>query len=437
MRLYTIKQPVLRTCKTLFWVFVIVASTIISIGASEVDTETISELEAEVMEITAGSEVQKGLAVSIFKEISLPRDAVVTYETIVDNKLYYTSNIEGHIWLCCLDLESQRTDQVVDLTKQMVWDETKVLEEIKEINGSLYMVIRYFDERSFSMERYQQLYLIEEQRVTPLAEAKYFGSIIAEDDVLYYIDTGEIPFGLGFYGSLNKLDLKLRKYIEIKNDQDERHLYNFLYDIILTKQDDGMFIDSAKGLQSKGDYLYVQAGLYTKVDDNPAILEEEGIYRIYKKTGEHEKLTDAAIQFWIIGDELYYIDGKSGYLIKSDLDGQKKQQLISSPIKYIAVKDNVFYYSIRSNKNKGSGLYVYNPEKGFSLRVSMDSMKDLEDIEDLIVNNQGVYYMKNHTLYKIEDEKSKPVTEDIKEYMAASDYIIYRTLKQEILYVVQ
>ena len=356
----------------------------------------------------------------------------------MNNKFYEVSTIQGHTSIDVVDLDRQMIYEFEDLSKQMNFGEKYSFEGVKEINGKLYMILGYFDENSLDYEGYQELYIFDNKKLTYLCSAKHFNSIIVIDNTLYYTDSGWTYGMMSPYGSLHKLDLLSKQHTEIRNEKDEMELYNFVYDMIMTQEKDSIPIEGAMGLQSKGDYLYVQGGMYTRPDDEKKLLTEESIYRINIKTNEHQKLTRAASKFWIIKDELYFIDASTHHLVRTDLDGKDEKTIIASPIKHITPKNNVIYYSIKSKKNTGSGLYAYNIETELNACVSTDDSKDLIDIKDLIVNNQGIYYIKeDNTLYKIEEEKSKLIDKDIEWCMKTADYIVYNSLSKPTLYVVQ
>lgn len=70
--------------------------------------------------------------------------------------------------------------------------------------------------------------------------------------------------------------------------------------------------------------------------------------------------------------------------------------------------------------------------------MSTHHLVSTDDSKDLIVNNQGIYYIKeDNTLYKIEQEKSKLIDKDIEWCMKTSDYIVYNSLSKPTLHVVQ
>ena len=79
---------------------------------------------------------------------------------------------------------------------------------------------------------------------------------------------------------------------------------------------------------------------------------------------------------------------------------------------------------------KTDGLYFID--------VSTHHLVSTDDSKDLIVNNQGIYYIKeDNTLYKIEQEKYKLIDKEIEWCMKTSDYIVYNSLSKPTLHVVQ
>src|SRR5690606_35910640 len=138
-------------------------------------------------------------------------------------------------------------------------------------------------------------------KVEELTGAKQFGSIIIENDKIYYSN-------IHMMRKINNLYVYDESSKEVKDLGEEGYTYDI--NRILTSGG-GESLSAANSLKLIGNKLYT-IGYLEESDQAPCI------YSIDLQTGEVKKLSLPTSQFWIVNDKIYYIETTTKYLITID-----------------------------------------------------------------------------------------------------------------------
>ncbi|MDD2497808.1 MAG: DUF5050 domain-containing protein [Desulfitobacteriaceae bacterium] len=141
--------------------------------------------------------------------------------------------------------------------------------------------------------------------------------------------------------------------------------------------------------------------------------DKSSVYRINLEDKTPTRLTPPVRDFWLVEDDIYYIDLETGYLVRVDLEGNNKKTLVEKRIINIKFYNgNIYYTAIKENdKNAELGkLYKYNLISGQETKLSDKS------VSSFFVGSAGVFYQAEGYdlgLYKFEENgRSLSIVDD-------------------------
>lgn len=346
----------------------------------------------------------------LMKEI---KNYIPINQPFVEDVFYYGERQQTKVVLYGYNLNTNQTVQIGELNiegQDFSWIDRIIPKENK-----IYFIAHYGD---LTMGA-ETLYVIEKGKVEELTGAKQFGSIIIENDKIYYSN-------IHMMRKINNLYVYDESSKEVKNLGEEGYTYDI--NRILTSGG-GESLSAANSLKLIGNKLYT-IGYLEESDQAPCI------YSIDLQTGEVKKLSLPTSQFWIVNDKIYYIETTTKYLITIDLEGNGKKTLISKPIAQAKFHGKSFYYTLlNKNNDLTMGLYKYTLDASEPVRISPKRVKDF------FISSSKIYYMTtgyDAGLYKIQDGATVCLTkEPALYYHFDGEKMIFRSIYNSKIEIIQ
>lgn len=100
-----------------------------------------------------------------------------------------------------------------------------------------------------------------------------------------------------------------------------------------------------------GNSLYLKDGyIYTLGYIESDLKDKSSVYKISLDGKTQRKITFPTKTFWLINDQIYYVDLYTGNLVVTDLEGTTKKVLVEKNITNTQFFDGNFYYT-DNNRN--------------------------------------------------------------------------------------
>ncbi|MGI6064962.1 MAG: DUF5050 domain-containing protein [Bacillota bacterium] len=324
-------------------------------------------------------------------KIALPGEKRFANYRIINDELYYLSTIDGQSELHIFNFADNKSRKLCALGDWHVDDGW--LANMEYLNNDFYIILHSGD-LTMGWER---LYKLEDGSLKEITGAKSFISLARAGDCIYYTDFHP----MGWSNNLYQVDLKTGEEKAI-GDPD------FTYGISRRIYDDGsVSYGKNSDIQIRDDYLYTVG--YRETDQK----DKSSVYTINLKDKTPTRLTPPVRDFWLVEDNIYYIDLETGYLVRVDLEGNNKMTLVEKRIINIKFyNENIYYTAIKENdRNAELGkLYKYNLISGQETKLSDKS------VSSFFVGRAGVFYQAEGYdlgLYKInESGRSLSIVDD-------------------------
>ncbi|NMA14461.1 MAG: DUF5050 domain-containing protein [Clostridia bacterium] len=324
-------------------------------------------------------------------KIALPGEKRFANYRIINDELYYLSTIDGQSELHIFNFADNKSRKLCALGDWHVDDGW--LANMEYLNNDFYIILHSGD-LTMGWER---LYKLEDGSLKEITGAKSFISLARAGDCIYYTDFHP----MGWSNNLYQVDLKTGEEKAI-GDPD------FTYGISRRIYDDGsVSYGKNSDIQIRDDYLYTVG--YRETDQK----DKSSVYTINLKDKTPTRVTPPVRDFWLVEDNIYYIDLETGYLVRVDLEGNNKMTLVEKRIINIKFyNENIYYTAIKENdRNAELGkLYKYNLISGQETKLSDKS------VSSFFVGRAGVFYQAEGYdlgLYKInESGRSLSIVDD-------------------------
>lgn len=339
------------------------------------------------------------------EKIVLPGEHNFYNSQLINQKLYFVTTINGQRELGVFSLQTNEYRKLCNLPQYDGW-----FKQIKYINNELYIIIHNGD---YTMG-YETLYKLENGSLIELAGAKEFINYDILDRYLYYVV---------FTPMLSAEDNIFRINLET-GERGNLGEKGFTYNI-------SRVIDEDSTGWSHGNSFYLKDGyIYTLGYNESDLKDESSVYKISLDGKTQKKITVPTKTFWLINDQMYFVDLHTGNLVVTDLEGTSQEILVEKNITNAQFFNGNFYYIAGKNKN----LYLFD--------TSNQSEKKLSDhsVNKFFVGTLGVYYQSNGYdlgLYKIDENgKNIPLVKDSLYSSIFTDSGVVFTLRyQEGVYI--
>lgn len=347
-------------------------------------------------------------------KIDLPGEEDLYTKNIVDNYLYYASVVEGKSELYRYDLLSGQEKRICSLGE---WSpDNGWLGQVKYLDDQLYVVLH----RGDLTMGYDTVYRLENGDLKEVASGKNIVQWDSLDDEFYYLD-------FSFMGdpanNLYKVNLTSGEKENLGDPE-------FTYGIFRKVAADGSIsYSTGEAFYLADDFIYTLGYEENDLEDKPAV------YKISISGRDHVKLTLPAKTFWLVDKEIYYLDLATSYLVKTDLEGSKREILVDQPVTAVEIAAGSIYYTVTTgNSDYTLGkLYKYDLSNGEAVQLSEQT------VSQFYVGKTGIYYISEGYdlgLYKVgADGKSTCLVKDCVDLIELTpEGLIYTLRYKEGLY---
>lgn len=339
------------------------------------------------------------------EKIELPGEKNFYNSQLINQELYFVTTINGQRELGVFSLQTNEYRKLCDLPQYDGW-----YKQIKYINNELYIIIHNGDNTMGS----ETLYKLENGSLIEIVGAKNFINYDVLDGYLYYVDFAPL-FRDG--DNLYRINLETSE----KENLGEK---GFAFNISRVINDESTGWTHGNSFYLKDGYIYTLG--YNESD----LKDESSVYKISLDGKTQRKITVPTKTFWLIDNQIYYIDLHTGNLVVTDLEGTIQEILVERNITNAQFFNGNFYYTADNNRN----LYLFDTSNQFEKKLSDHS------VDKFSVGTLGVYYQSNGYdlgLYKIDENgENIPLVKDSLYSSVFTDSGVVFTLRyQEGVYV--
>ncbi|RAP75939.1 stalk domain-containing protein [Paenibacillus montanisoli] len=353
------------------------------------------------------------------KETRIPLQGRVSfdYAKIIDNELYYLSNINNKTELDAFALGSNKTRKVSAIDEWNLGDGW--VSDIRKIDQELYINLHYGDLTMGS----ETLYKVDHGALEEVSSAKNYINYVKAGNVLYQTDFHPMIEGTD---NLYQIDLNTGKETRLGTK-------GFTYGVHRILTDTSASYGYNQSLYVQGGSLYVLGYLDSDVKDVSAV------YKINLTDQSQVKLTGPAGDFWLSGNYIYYIDSVSGYLKRVDLNGGGSKTVVARKLLQLQLVNGSVYCTSGENVNKIAPigkLYRYDIATGKEVKLSGNSVKSF------YVGAAGIYFVSRGYdlgLYKVgaNGQSTRLVKDSIDSAILTDAGMVYTLKYQEGIYSVK
>lgn len=253
-----------------------------------------------------------------------------------------------------------------------------------------------------------------------IAGAKSFIDFDVEGGFLYYTD----------FHPMNWTENLFRVNMET-GEKETLGEKDFTYGISRTIQDQGgTSYSSNSAFYIKNGYIYTLG--YKESDGE----DRASVYKISLDGKTRDKLTPPVRTFWLVDNEIYYIDLDTGYLLSVDTEGNNKKTLVDrSIIDLKFFKENIYYTAGRNNGTDArlGELYKYDIPGGNEIKLS-DKL-----VSEFLIGETGIYYKAEGYdlgLYKVDENGTNVclVDDSIDSFLLTDTGVVYTMRYMEGIY---
>ncbi|PQP86481.1 hypothetical protein [Paenibacillus sp. AR247] len=223
---------------------------------------------------------------------------------VIGHDLYFVSTVSNQGVLYALDLTNNKVRKVSSLTDWKPSDGW--LQNVSMIDNELYVNLHSGDLTMGS----ETLYRVLNGALKEVTGAKSLIGPVKSGDFLYLADFNIMGKTVD---NLSRVNLKTGENKAIGQD-------DFVYAINRKHDGGGTSYSANDAIYVKGGFVYVLG----YKDSDPK--DEGSVYKVNPSDQTQVKLTSAAGPFWMVDNQIYYVDGATGYLAKTDVNGAERIQ---------------------------------------------------------------------------------------------------------------
>jgi hypothetical protein len=300
-------------------------------------------------------------------KIDLPGKENFSHHKIIDNELYYISQVNGKSELHIFSFADEKSRKLCDLGN---WNpEDGWISDMGYLNNEFYVILHSGD---LTMG-WENLYKLENGELKEIADGKSFTHFDVAGDYLYF--TVFHPMA-NWANNLFRINL-------ITGEKENLGDPEFTYGILRKAHDDG-------SVSYSGESLYLdEENIYTLGHKESDPLDQSSVYKISRDGTVQEKITPPAQRFWLVNKKVYYEDSTTGCLVQTDLEGNNRKTITDKRVIDVKFFNGNIYYTAakedRGNLRLGE-LYKYNIAEDREIKLSD------KPVHDFYVGKAGVYY---------------------------------------------
>ncbi len=306
----------------------------------------------------------------------------ISYISRLGDSLYYAAKQDNAYWLYRFDFDTNQATRVCSLSaKPAEWSgDNGWLVTVKEYGKDIYIILHDGD----NIMGLDNVYRLNKDKLERLFSPKSTTSMVYYDNKLFYTE-----HGLDYAGNnLHAYDLATGgSPVAIGKD-------TYDYDIHISYNEHGPIASistpaEAIPNQIQDGYLYL-----TGYDINAGKHQRE-LLKLDLQTNQLTPLSLKVKLFWLWNNQLVYVDGNTGHLKKTDLNGKDSYTLVKENINQAKVYKNDLYYTIEGK----TGLYHYHLTSGKN-----EALTDMA-VSDYFCNKAGVFAINDSAqpgIYKLE-----------------------------------
>lgn len=338
------------------------------------------------------------------EKIELPGEQNFYNSQLINQELYFITTINGQRELGLFSLQDNKYRKLCNLPQYDGW-----IKQIKYINNELYIIIHNGD---YTMGN-ETLYKLEKDSLIEIVGAKNFITYDILDGYLYYVD---------FTPMFSVADNLFRVNLET-GEKENLGEKGFTFNISRVINNEWISWGHGNSFYFKDDYIYTLGYIESDLKD------VSSVYKISLDGKTQRKITLPTKTFWLINDQIYFVDLYTGNLVVTDLEGTTKKVLVEKNITNAKFFDGNFYYT-DSNRN----LYLFDTSSQLEKRLSDYS------VDKFLAGTSGVYYQSNGYdlgLYKIDEngENIPLVKDSVYSSILTDSGIIFTLRYQEGVYI--
>lgn len=353
------------------------------------------------------------------KRVQVPGKPVLHSGKRIGDVFYYVSTVNNQAYLYAYNLQKQQADKIASLGK---WrPEDGWLTDVRKTDNELFVNLHVGD---WTMGG-DILYRVKGGALEEVLSAKSLASLVTDKKALYYID----------FRFMTEVANNLSRFNLTTGEKELLGEPGYAYGVARSVDNNGEV-----GYRTESTLVLKNGALYAIGFNDSDPKDPNSVYRIETTGRTHVKLAAGASQFWVIGEQLYYLEDSSGRLMRTGLKGEETAVDVSSRnISQIRVYENVFYYTSASGTDME--LFRFDPATGQEKKLATLAPGATADTT-FEVNKSGVYYVSHGYepgIYHVfADGKQSRLSRDaVGQYVLTDSGMIYTLVYKEGVYSVK
>ena len=164
-------------------------------------------------------------------------------------------------------------------------------------------------------------------------------------------------------------------------------------------------------------------------------LDVTSVYRIDPDSRTHTKLTGHAVDFWLIGEHIYYIDGVDGFLKAVHKDGGENWTVLNVQMKNVQYVDGSFYFTKPSHPGASTGV-LYQYFVGQFVAQNLLKQRSELPVSSYEVSRAGLFYIQqgyDPGLFKVgvDGRSTRLVSDNVHSTALSDDGIVYTLVYEQ------
>ncbi|MCI3920812.1 DUF5050 domain-containing protein [Paenibacillus sp. TRM 82003] len=343
-------------------------------------------------------------------KIPLPGEPRLSTAKLIDDTLYYVSEVEGKGELYAFDLSANEASVVAALGEWHPMDGW--LAGVYELDGELYVNLHRGD---LTMGG-ETVYKVSDGELKKVLSAKSLVHLAKAGDDLYYSD---FRFMSGPANNLYRVDAA-------GGEEETIGQPGYTYGMVRDVDSGGV------GYSHGGSFVLQDGFLYTLGYAEEDLADKSAVYKLDLELGTQSRLTGAARTFWPIGERIYYVDGDTRAIRSVGASGGDERTHVASGVRQVERHGDSLYYIDEAD----GALYRYDVTSGRAIGMSDRAVHGYH------VAEAGVYYVSNGYepgLYSVDPEgrSARIVDDTIALARADGDGIMYTLAYKEGVYFIK
>ncbi|WP_145948170.1 DUF5050 domain-containing protein [Paenibacillus sp. Y412MC10] len=348
--------------------------------------------------------------------VDIPGEPVFGSAKVIGHDLYFVSTVSKQGVLYALDLTNSKVRKVSSLADWKPADGW--LESISMMDNELYVNLHSGDLTIGS----ETLYRVDKGVLKKVTNAHSIIGPVKSGDFLYHADFSVMGSAVN---NLSRINLKTGERKAIGQA-------DFAYGIT-RKQDaqGGISFGVNNSMYVKGGNLFVLG----YKDSDPK--DEGSVYKINPTDQTQVKLTPAAGPFWMVDDQIYYVDGATGYLAKTDVDGAQPKTVVSRKVMSAQLLNGSLYYTSNTTGSFSDPGVLYQ----YDFATGKETKRSDKPLSSYYIGKDAIYYLANGYdpgIYKIDAKgNTRLVSDRIQTAKLTDEGLVYTLTYKEGVYSVK